>query len=66
MSLNALLSGNNFLNTDNFCRLIVPYLPNDALMMTRLALRPWSRVADEFISDGVESGAIIVCGKEDL
>ena len=36
MSLNALLSGNNFLNTYNFRRLIVPYLPNDALMTIRL------------------------------
>ena len=66
MSLNALLSGNNFLNTDDFRRLIVPYLSNDALMAIRLASKPWSRVVDEFIDDGVESGAIIVRGEEDL
>ncbi|GMI17586.1 hypothetical protein TrLO_g3928 [Triparma laevis f. longispina] len=66
MSLNALLSGNNFLNTDDFRRLIVPYIPNDALMTIRLALKPWSRVTDEFISDGVESGTMIVHGGEDV
>ena len=66
MSLNALLSGNNFLNTDDFRRLIVPYLSNDALMAIRLASKPWSRVVDEFIDDGVESGAIIVRGEEDF
>ncbi|GMH88584.1 hypothetical protein TL16_g11194 [Triparma laevis f. inornata] len=66
MSLNALLSGNNFLNTDDFRRLIVPYLSNDALMAIRLASKPWSRVVDEFIDDSVESGAITVRGEEDL
>ncbi|GMH63803.1 hypothetical protein TL16_g03805 [Triparma laevis f. inornata] len=63
MSLNALLSGNNFLNTDDFRRLIAPYLLNDALMTIRLASKPWSRVADDFISDGVESRAMIVRGE---
>ncbi|GMH93928.1 hypothetical protein TL16_g12760 [Triparma laevis f. inornata] len=66
MSLNALLSRNNFLNTDNFRRLIVPYLSNDALMTIRLASNPWSRVTDAFISDGVESGTMIVRGEEDM
>ncbi|GMH56428.1 hypothetical protein TL16_g02133 [Triparma laevis f. inornata] len=66
MSLNALLSGNNFLNTDDFRRLIVPYLPNDALMTIWLASKPWSRVAEEFIDDGVESRTMIVRGEEDL
>ncbi|GMH70273.1 hypothetical protein TrLO_g1623 [Triparma laevis f. longispina] len=66
MPLNALLSGNNFLNTDDFRRLIVPYLQGDTLMTIRLASKPWSRVADEFIGDGVESGTMIVRGEEDL
>ncbi|GMH59792.1 hypothetical protein TL16_g02900 [Triparma laevis f. inornata] len=65
MSLNALLSGNKFLNTDDFRRLIVLHLPNDALMTIRLASK-LSRVADEFISDGVESGAMIVHGGKDV
>ena len=50
----VLLSGNNFLGTDDFCRLLVPFLPNETLMTIRLASKPWSRVADEFIDDGVE------------
>ncbi|GMH52206.1 hypothetical protein TrLO_g7216 [Triparma laevis f. longispina] len=66
MSLNALFSGNNFLNTDDFRRLIVPYLSNDALMAMRLASKPWSRVADEFISDGVESGTMMVHDGNDV
>ncbi|GMI16377.1 hypothetical protein TrLO_g12922 [Triparma laevis f. longispina] len=66
MSLNALLSGNNFLNTDDFRRLIVPFLPNDALTTIRLASKPWSRVAEEFIGDGVESRTMIVRGEEDI
>ncbi|GMH70622.1 hypothetical protein TL16_g05455 [Triparma laevis f. inornata] len=66
MSLNALLSGNNFLNTDDFSRLIVPYLTNDALMTIRLASKPWSRVVDGFIDDGIESGTMIVRGEEDI
>ncbi|GMH55190.1 hypothetical protein TL16_g01841 [Triparma laevis f. inornata] len=52
----VLLSGNNFLNTDDFRRLLVRFLPNDALMAIRLASKPWSRVADAFIDEGVESG----------
>ncbi|GMH50555.1 hypothetical protein TL16_g00806 [Triparma laevis f. inornata] len=64
-SLNALLSGNNFVNTDDFRRLIVPYLQCDTLMAIRLASKPWSRVVDEFIGDGVESSAMIVNGGED-
>ena len=35
-------------------------------MMIRLASKPWLRVADGFISDGVESGVIIVRGEENL
>ncbi|GMH58026.1 hypothetical protein TL16_g02519 [Triparma laevis f. inornata] len=66
MSLNALLSGNNFLNTDDFRRLIVPYLQGNALMAIKLASKPWSRVADEFTDDGVESGAMIVHDGSDL
>ncbi|GMH88722.1 hypothetical protein TL16_g11239 [Triparma laevis f. inornata] len=66
MSLNALLSGNNFLNTGDFRRLLVPFLPNDALMTIRLVSKPWSCVADEFIHEGVESGAIIVRGSRDV
>ncbi|GMH67709.1 hypothetical protein TL16_g04750 [Triparma laevis f. inornata] len=56
----VLLSGNNFLNTDDFRRLLVPLIPDDTLMKMRVVSKPWSRVADRFISDGVESGAIIV------
>ncbi|GMH86225.1 hypothetical protein TL16_g10478 [Triparma laevis f. inornata] len=59
----VLLSGNNFLNTDDFRRLLVPFLPNDMLATTRLASKPWSRVADAFIGDGVESGVMIVRGE---
>ncbi|GMH62510.1 hypothetical protein TrLO_g2976 [Triparma laevis f. longispina] len=66
ISLNALLSGNNFLNTDDFYKLIVSYLPNDALMTIKLSSKPWSRVADEFISDDVESGAMIVHDRNDI
>ncbi|GMH82008.1 hypothetical protein TL16_g09118 [Triparma laevis f. inornata] len=65
MSLNALLSGNNFLNTDDFRRLIVPFLPNDVLLAIGQASKPWSRVADGFISAGVASGKMIVNGGED-
>ncbi|GMH86887.1 hypothetical protein TL16_g10683 [Triparma laevis f. inornata] len=64
--MNALLSGNNFLNTDDFRRLIVPYLPNDVLMTIRLVSKPWSRVADRFISDSVESGTMVVRGEKDF
>ncbi|GMH83755.1 hypothetical protein TL16_g09706 [Triparma laevis f. inornata] len=64
--LEVLLSGNNFLNTDDFCRLLVPFLPNDTLMTIRLASKPWSRVADAFIGDGVESGTMIVRSEVDL
>ncbi|GMH50522.1 hypothetical protein TL16_g00797 [Triparma laevis f. inornata] len=35
-------------------------------MTIRLASKPWSRVADDFIDDGVESGAMIVRGEEDI
>ncbi|GMH49096.1 hypothetical protein TL16_g11103 [Triparma laevis f. inornata] len=66
MSLNALLSCNNFPNTDDFRRLIVPYLQGDALMATRLASKPWSRVADAFIDDGVESGEMMVHDRRDF
>ncbi|GMH88592.1 hypothetical protein TL16_g11197 [Triparma laevis f. inornata] len=65
MSLNALFSGNNFLNTDDFRRLIVPFLQNEALMTIRPTSKPWSRVVDAFIDDGVESGAMIVHDGED-
>ncbi|GMH56121.1 hypothetical protein TL16_g02288 [Triparma laevis f. inornata] len=62
-----LLAGNNFLNTDDFRRLLVPFLPNDTLMTIRLASKPFSRVADRFISDGVESSTMMVHdGKDNL
>ena len=62
----VLLSGNNFLNTDDYRRLLVPFFPNDTLMTIRLVSKPWSRVADGFISDGVESGAMIVHDGNDI
>ncbi|GMH53560.1 hypothetical protein TL16_g01478 [Triparma laevis f. inornata] len=65
-SAEVLLSGNNFLNTDDYRRLLVPFLPNDTLMAIRLVSKPWSRVADGFISDGVESGAMIVHDGNDI
>ncbi|GMI15994.1 hypothetical protein TrLO_g2066 [Triparma laevis f. longispina] len=55
-----LLSGNNFLNTDDFRRLLIPFISDDTLMATRAVSKPWLAVADEFISDGVESGAMMV------
>ncbi|GMH91953.1 hypothetical protein TL16_g12206 [Triparma laevis f. inornata] len=61
-----LLRGNNFLNTDDFHRLLVPFLANDALMAIRLASKPWSRVADAFIDEGVLSGEFIVHDGKDL
>ncbi|GMH54700.1 hypothetical protein TL16_g01727 [Triparma laevis f. inornata] len=60
--LQQLLAGNNFLNTDDFRRLLVPFLPGATLMTIRLATKPWSRVADAFIDEGVEIGAMIVHG----
>ncbi|GMH49513.1 hypothetical protein TL16_g00536 [Triparma laevis f. inornata] len=61
-----LLSGNNFLNTDDFRRLLPPFLPDDELMSIMLVSKPWSRVADGFISDGVESGAMMVHDGKDI
>ncbi|GMH56720.1 hypothetical protein TL16_g02200 [Triparma laevis f. inornata] len=63
---NGVLGGNNFLNTDDYCRLLVPFLPNDTPITIRLASKPWSRMADGFISGGVESGAIMVHGGKDI
>ncbi|GMH57549.1 hypothetical protein TL16_g02411 [Triparma laevis f. inornata] len=56
----VLLSGNNFLNTDDFRRLLVTFIPGNTLMVMMVVSKPWSRVADEFISDGVASGAMMV------
>ena len=36
----VLLSGNNFLNTDEFRKLLVPFLPNDTLMAMRVVSKP--------------------------
>ncbi|GMH51534.1 hypothetical protein TL16_g01032 [Triparma laevis f. inornata] len=66
MSLNALLSGNNILNTDDFHRLLIPFIPDDTLMAMRKVSKPLSRVADGFISDGAASGAFLVHGGNDL
>ncbi|GMH60390.1 hypothetical protein TL16_g03036 [Triparma laevis f. inornata] len=63
---NGVLGGNNFLNTDDYRRLLVPFLPNDTLMTTTLVSKPWSRVADGFISDSVESSVMIVHGGKDI
>ena len=61
----ALLAGNNFLNTNDFRRLIVPFIPDDALMAMRVVSKPWLAVAEEVIDEGVESGAMIVHSGED-
>ncbi|GMH83348.1 hypothetical protein TL16_g09567 [Triparma laevis f. inornata] len=66
LRLQQLLAGNNFLTNDDFRRLIVPYLQNDTLMTIRLASKPWSRVVDAFIDDGVESGKFLVHGGNDI
>ena len=60
LRLQQLLAGNNFLNTDDFRRLLVQFLPNDTLMTMRLASKPWSRVVDAFIDEGVRSGELMV------
>ncbi|GMH48250.1 hypothetical protein TrLO_g885 [Triparma laevis f. longispina] len=61
-----LISSNNFLNTDDYRRLLVPFLPDDTLMKIRLASKPWSRVADAFIDEGVKNGTMIVHGGNDI
>ncbi|GMH85212.1 hypothetical protein TL16_g10157 [Triparma laevis f. inornata] len=66
LRLQQLLAGNTFLNTDDFRRLIVPHLQNDTLMTIRLSSKPWSRVSDAFISDGVESGTMLVHSGKDI
>jgi len=66
LRLQQLLAGNNFLNTDDFRRLVVPFLQNNTLMTIRQASKPWSRVADAFIDDGVASGAMIVHDGDDI
>ncbi|GMH51864.1 hypothetical protein TL16_g01107 [Triparma laevis f. inornata] len=66
MSLNALLSGNNFLNTDDFRRLLVPFLPGETLMTLVLATKAWNAVVDAFVDERVASGEMIVHGGNDI
>ncbi|GMH83351.1 hypothetical protein TL16_g09568 [Triparma laevis f. inornata] len=66
MSLNSFLSGNNFLNTGDFRMLLVQFVPGDALMTQRLMTKAWKRVADSFVYEGVQSGAVMVQGGKDI
>ncbi|GMH67094.1 hypothetical protein TrLO_g1844 [Triparma laevis f. longispina] len=43
-----------------------PFLPDDTLLMIRLASKPWSRVAGAFINEGVRSGMMIVQDGNDI
>ncbi|GMH77094.1 hypothetical protein TL16_g10069 [Triparma laevis f. inornata] len=63
---NRVLGGNNFLNTDDFRRILVPFLPNDTLMTIRLVSKPWSHVADRLIDEGVRKGELIVHDGKDI
>ena len=56
----VLLSGNNFLGTNDFRRLLVQFVPDDMLMTMRVVSKPWSLVLTAVIDDGVESGVMIV------
>ena len=55
-----------FMFTDDFKRLLVGLIMGDTLMTLRLATKAWRRMVDAFIDEGVESGAMIVRGEEDL
>ncbi|GMH90503.1 hypothetical protein TL16_g11789 [Triparma laevis f. inornata] len=49
-----------------FKRLFIGFAMDDTLMKLRLATKAWKRVADAFIDEGVESGAIIVHDGKDI
>ncbi|GMH82554.1 hypothetical protein TL16_g09298 [Triparma laevis f. inornata] len=61
-----LLSDNNFLNTDDFRRLLIQFLLDDALMTMRLVSKPWLAVAEDVIDDGVASGAMLFHDEKDI
>ncbi|GMH69212.1 hypothetical protein TrLO_g15722 [Triparma laevis f. longispina] len=55
-----------FMFTNNFKRLLVGFIMGDTLMTLRLATKAWKRVVDAFIDEGVESGAMMVHGGNDV
>ncbi|GMH91744.1 hypothetical protein TL16_g12142 [Triparma laevis f. inornata] len=62
----VLLSGNNFLGTDDYRRLLVELIPDDTLMAMRVVSKSWLRVVTGVIDDSVESGAMIVHAGNDI
>ena len=62
----VLLSGNNFLSTNDFRRLLVPFIPDDTLMALRCATKAWQVIVEEVIDEGVASDEIIVHDGKDI
>ncbi|GMH66079.1 hypothetical protein TL16_g04352 [Triparma laevis f. inornata] len=56
----VLLSGNNFLNTNDFRRLLIQFVPDSMLMTMRVISKPWLLVANGIIDEGVLSGDLMV------
>ncbi|GMH81529.1 hypothetical protein TL16_g08959 [Triparma laevis f. inornata] len=54
-----------FMTTDYFRNLLVQFMMDEILMTMRLVSKPWLTVVDEFIDDEVESGEMIVHGRND-
>ena len=55
-----------FMHTPEFKRHFIDFVPVDALMSLRLATKAWRVVAEAFIDENVESGAMIVHDGKDL
>ncbi|GMH74112.1 hypothetical protein TrLO_g4787 [Triparma laevis f. longispina] len=56
----------NFMHTPEFRRHFVYFVPVDALMALRLAMKAWKVVAEEVIDEGVESSTMIVHDGQDI
>ncbi|GMH55361.1 hypothetical protein TL16_g01891 [Triparma laevis f. inornata] len=62
----VLLSSNNFLNTNDFRRLLVEFIPDDMLTTMRVGFKPWCAQVTGIIDAAVESGTMLVHGEEEL
>ncbi|GMH91352.1 hypothetical protein TrVE_jg9258 [Triparma verrucosa] len=66
LELSSAFPKDDFLQTNEWRRLLIEFIPTSTLMTMRLLCKDWWRVADNFIDGMIESGAMIVYGGKDI